>query len=225
MRRNNWTYNTMSTVLKLDDLHFKREENNLILNGLTLRVSADERIGIFGPIACGKSTLLHLCVGLIFPNSGSIEILGKTIKTESDFKTIRTEIQLVFQNADNQLFCPTVIEDVAFGPINKGLSINDATLLAYETLEKLGIAHLKSKLTSKLSGGEKRKVAIATALAMKPKILLLDEPDTALDEESSNQIIEIINSLKQTVIIVSHNKTFLKATTSSIYKMEGGALV
>ena len=127
---------------------------------------------------------------------------------------------LLFQNADDQLFSPTVLEDVAFGPLNMGMKAKEARRLSMATLEELNLKGFEDRITCKLSGGEKRLVALATVLVMEPQVLLLDEPTSGLDEATRERIISILNSLKISYIIVSHEYDFLTRTTQSMYGME-----
>ena len=133
-----------------------------------------------GPNGSGKTTLFHIIMGLLTPSSGTIEFFGKPVKTEKDFRKVYKKVGLLFQDADDQLFSPTVLEDVAFGPLNLGKSKLEARNIAQNTLERLGIAHFENRVTHKLSGGEKRLVALATVLSMEPELLLLDEPNTGV---------------------------------------------
>ena len=133
-----------------------------------------KHLGLIGPNGCGKTTLLHLIMGLLKPQAGKISIFGDEVSKEKDFVAIRQKVGLVFQNPDDQLFCPTVLEDVAFGPLNQGKSPEEAIQIARETMEGLGLAGFEDRVTYKLSGGEKKLVSLATVLAMQPRLLLLD---------------------------------------------------
>ena len=164
----------------------------------------------------GKTTFFHLIMGLNKPTSGHMELFGKPITTVKDFDEVRRRIGLLFQDPDDQLFCPTVIEDVAFGPLNLGESKEKALDIARRTLAKLGLEGFEERVTFKLSGGEKRLVSLATVLAMEPDVLLLDEPLTGLDYDTSSKIVEIISNLDQSYIIISHDIDFLLYTTNQI---------
>ncbi|MGO9580019.1 MAG: energy-coupling factor ABC transporter ATP-binding protein [Desulfobaccales bacterium] len=171
-----------------------------------------EHIGLIGPNGCGKTTLLHLIMGLLRPQAGSIVILGQEVKKEQDFMEVRQKVGLLFQNADDQLFCPTVMEDVAFGPLNQGKTPAEAIGIARETMERLGLQGFEDRVTYKLSGGEKKLVSLATVLAMQPQLLLLDEPTTGLDEATRHRIIHILQDLTIAYMIVSHERDFLNHT-------------
>jgi len=171
-----------------------------------------EHIGLIGPNGSGKTTLLHLIMGLLRPQAGSIVIFGQEVKKEKDFVDVRQKVGLLFQNADDQLFCPTVLEDVAFGPLNQGKPPAEAISIARETMERLGLHGFEDRVTYKLSGGEKKLVSLATVLAMQPRLLLLDEPTAGLDEETKERLIHILQHLDIAFMVVSHENDFLNHT-------------
>ncbi|MDD4650203.1 MAG: ABC transporter ATP-binding protein, partial [Desulfoplanes sp.] len=156
-------------------------------------------------------------------DGGSIEILGKRVRNEQDFVRARREIGFLFQNADDQLFCPTVLEDVAFGPLNLGYTPEEAQSIALSTLERLGLKGFENRITHKLSGGEKKLVSLATILSMSPKILLLDEPTTGLDESTRERIIGVLHDLDVSMIVVSHEKDFLCRTTTHMCSLDASS--
>ena len=184
----------------------------------------DKRVGIIGANGCGKTTMLHLIVGLIQPESGEVLFNGKVIETKPDLHDLRKEVGFLFQSSEDQLFSPTVIEDVAFGPLNLGFSPEEASSIARKTLDDLGLHGFENRVTHKLSGGEKKLVALATILSMRPKILLLDEPTNNLDPETSSRLIEILQGLDLYQIIISHDWDFLSHTTSILYQIEYGRI-
>ena len=173
-----------------------------------------EHIGLIGPNGCGKTTLLHLIMGLLRPQAGSIVILGQEVKKEQDFINIRQKVGLLFQNADDQLFCPTVLEDVAFGPLNQGKLPEEAIGIARKTMEDLGLYGFEDRVTYKLSGGEKKLVSLATVMAMQPQLLLLDEPTSGLDENTKHRLMHILQDLSIAYMIVSHEQDFLNHTVT-----------
>ncbi|MGQ9921916.1 MAG: energy-coupling factor ABC transporter ATP-binding protein [Desulfobacca sp.] len=183
-----------------------------VLQDFSFQLGPDDHLGLIGPNGSGKTTLLHLIMGLLRPQAGRIVIFGREVKTEKDFVPVRQQIGLLFQNADDQLFCPTVLEDVAFGPLNLGKTPAEAKEIALATLEQLGLAGFADRVTYKLSGGEKRLVSLATVLAMQPKVLLLDEPTTGLDEATKHRLVHIIQDLHIPFMIVSHEPDFLQHT-------------
>jgi cobalt/nickel transport system ATP-binding protein len=169
-------------------------------------------IGLVGPNGSGKTTMLSLIMGLLRPQSGIIRIFGEEVRSEKDYVQVRQKVGLLFQNADDQLFCPTVMEDVAFGPLNQGKSPAEAIEIARATMARLGLAGFEDRITYKLSGGEKRLVSLATVLAMEPRLLLLDEPTTGLDEATRHRLIHILQDLDIAYMIVSHEPDFLNHT-------------
>jgi cobalt/nickel transport system ATP-binding protein len=199
--------------------------NSPVLNELNLRLCHGDRVGLMGPNGSGKSTLFHLIMGLLRPTSGDIEVFGQKRREEKDFKQIRTRIGLLFQDSDDQLFCPTVAEDVAFGPLNLGKTREQAMAIVQEVLVRLGLKGFEARLTYKLSGGEKRLVSLATVLAMEPEVLLLDEPTTGLDEETVERLIDLLNSSDLTCLVASHNPEFLARITTKVYRLDQGTIV
>ncbi|MGB3210793.1 MAG: ABC transporter ATP-binding protein [Desulforhopalus sp.] len=192
-----------------------------ILHNLCFAVQ-DKRVGIIGPNGCGKTTLLHLMVGLLRPDEGQLFYHGKPVVTKKELRSLRKEVGFLFQSSDDQLFSPTVIEDVAFGPLNLGFSPREARDIALKTLDDLGLSGFEDRITHRLSGGEKKLVALATILSMKPKMLLLDEPTNNLDPKTRSRLIEILQGLEQYQIIISHDWDFLSHTTSILYKIDHG---
>lgn len=195
-----------------------------VLDGLALELAAGARIGLTGANGAGKSTLFQLIVGLRRPQSGSIEAFGHPCAREADFRLARRRIGLLFQESDDQLFCPTVIEDVAFGPLNHGKTPNAARAIAEKTLAALGLDRLAGRVTHHLSGGQKRLVALASLLAMDPDLLLLDEPTTALDGAAVTRLVEILRDLPQALVIITHDPALLTALTHQTLHLADGRL-
>jgi len=214
-----------NALINLKHIHFSYPGGRDVFQGLCFRLMDGERIGLIGPNGSGKTTLFHIIMGLLRPSSGSVEIFGKQIKEEREFQGIRQRIGLLFQDPDDQLFSPTVLEDVAFGPLNQGKSAKEAIAIARETLAELGLEGFEDRITYKLSGGEKRLVSLAAVLAMEPEILLLDEPTTGLDMETTVRLIEILNNLELSYVFISHNMDFITQTTTKVYGMIGGQIV
>jgi cobalt/nickel transport system ATP-binding protein len=195
-----------------------------VLDDLTLQVSRGQRVGLIGPNGSGKTTLFHLLLGLLRPTQGEIVVFGKRRQDEKDFREVREKIGLLFQDSDDQLFCPTVAEDVAFGPLNLGRSQEEALKITRQVLARLGLEGFENRLTYKLSGGEKRLISLATVLAMQPEVLVLDEPTTGLDEDTVERLVQILTSSNLTYVIASHNKDFLSKTTDIVYRLGRGKL-
>ncbi len=212
------------SVLKLKDICFSYPGGRKVLDQLNFAIGPGEKIGLIGPNGSGKSTLLHIVMGLLKADSGEIEFMGEKAESEKDFRRMRQKVGLIFQNADDQLFSPTVLEDVAFGPLNMGKSPAEAREMSMDVLKKLHLGGFEDRITHKLSGGEKKLVALATVLVMEPKVLFLDEPSTGLDENTRERIIEILNDLDITYVMVSHEYDYLARTTKNIYTLEKGRI-
>ena len=212
-------------IINLTDISFSYPGEPEVLDKLNLQFSRNEKTGLMGPNGSGKTTLFHIIMGLLKPLSGNIEIFGKPAKEEKDFIDVRKRIGLLFQDADDQLFSPTVLEDVAFGPLNLGKSKDEAIDIAIKTLEFLDLAGFEDRLTYKLSGGEKRLVSLATVLAMEPEALLLDEPTTGLDDKTKTNIKRALSELDLSYILISHEFDLLSDITDSIYIMDKGKII
>lgn len=211
-------------VIQLQDISFCYRHGNRVLDGLNFTLRQGERIGFFGPNGCGKTTIFHLIMGLIKPASGIIKVFGRQVSEEKDFRPVREKIGFLFQNSDDQLFCPTVLEDVAFGPLNLGKKPKEVREIVRETLATLGISNLESRISYQLSHGEKKLVALATMMAMQPEVLILDEPTAGLDTAAAEWIVEILNKLNLTSIVTSHDMAFLTKITEKIYGMSEGRI-
>ena len=215
----------MSVLLELADVRFAYPGRPPVLDGLDLRVQSGDRVAITGPNGAGKSTLLRLLVGLARPQAGRVLAFGSARTSEADFREVRRRVGLVFQDPDDQLFCPTVLEDVAFGPLNLGHPPAAARAIAERTLERLGLTGFAERITHKLSGGEKRLVSLATVLAMEPDVLLLDEPSNFLDEATVGRLVGILGALDQALVVVSHDRHFRRRVTTDERRLESGRLV
>lgn len=208
-----------SPLIDLRDVCFAYDASRSVLKDLSFTLEEGERVALIGPNGCGKTTLLQLVVGLVRPSAGRVTILGTDRTTEADFRDVRRHVGLLFQDSDDQLFCPTVFEDVAFGPTNLGHSHRDVHAIVRETLETLGLTHLENRITYKLSYGQKRMVALATILAMRPRLLLLDEPTTGLDAEHEERLVDILTGLPQEMVVVSHNEPFLERLVTRRFEL------
>ncbi len=196
-----------------------------VLKDVDFTFEAGQRIGLFGPNGSGKTTLLHIMMGLLRPDRGDVRHKGVLVETERDFRVVRREIGLLLQHADDQIIYPTVLDDVAFGPLNCGLPPGEARERAEETLSLLGLAGFGPRLAHRLSGGEKKLVSLAGVLAMRPEALLLDEPTNGLDPETRERIVAILAGLGKPLIVISHDWDFLVQVTGTYYSIEHGRLV
>ncbi len=195
-----------------------------LLNEINFTVYSGEKLALMGANGSGKTTLLQLILGLLKPQRGEIIAFGRSRHTEADFWEVRLRIGLVFQEADDQLFCPTVAEDIAFGLFNMGKSREAVRQGVQQALELVGLQGYEQRITHHLSGGEKRLVALATVLAMQPEILLLDEPTTGLDERAQQRIIQLLQSLPQAMLISSHDSQFLQQVTHATLRLQEGQI-
>lgn len=195
-----------------------------VLDGLDFEFEKGDRVGLVGPNGCGKTTLLHVVMGLLKPQAGEVEIFGKRREAEADFREVRERVGLLFQDPNDQLFSPTVAEDVAFGPFNIGKERDEVRGIVRETLDAVGLAGFGERVTYRLSGGEKRLVSLATVLAMKPEALLLDEPTAGLDEETEKRAVEILKDSGLSLIVISHDRRLLGETTDRLLTMRGGRI-
>jgi len=212
-------------MIKLKDISFGYTAQRPVHAHLDFQLEESQKIGLIGPNGSGKTTLFHLIVGLLFPSAGQIEIFGRPRRQERDFWEVRERVGLLFQDPDDQLFCPTVAEDIAFGPLNLGKSRAEVQHIVRRTLQLLDLEHLEDRVTHHLSGGEKRLVSIATVLAMEPDVLLLDEPTAGLAEDMVERVSDILENHVRTCIIISHHRAFLDGNVHEIYQMTDGRIV
>lgn len=212
------------TLIHLDGVSFAYDHARPILREAGLHLGAGQRVGLVGGNGSGKSTLLKIIVGLLRPSAGRVAVMGRECACEKDFREARRAVGLLFQDSDDQLFCPTVEEDVAFGPLNAGVTIAEAHAIVRQTLAAVGLEGFEKRVTYQLSGGEKRLAALAGVLAMRPRVLLLDEPVAGLDEEAQERITALLESLPHEMIVVSHDPVFLRRVTETAYRLHGGAL-
>jgi cobalt/nickel transport system ATP-binding protein len=218
------TVKMTAPLIQFENVTFSYSPQQPVLSRVNFELFPDERVGVIGPTGCGKTTFLHLLVGLLKPKTGVIRAFGKVRREEPDFYEVRVRAGLVFQDSDDQLFCPTVLEDIVFGPLNLGKTPEDAKKIANNTLATLGIEELVDRITYKLSYGQKRLVALATVLAMQPDVLLLDEPTNGLDETSKHRITEVLLSLPQAMIIISHEASFIETLATRTVRIAAGGI-
>ena len=210
-------------LIELDNIGLTRQDDS-IFHSVRLTLKKGDRLALLGSNGTGKTSLLKLIVGLNKPSQGNIIAFGKERNSESDFLEVRQRVGLLFQDSDDQLFCPTVLEDVAFGPLNLGNTEEQARNIALSVLKDLGLSDLADRVTYRLSGGQKRLVALATVLAMSPEILLLDEPTNGLDDCSKERLLNLLASLDQTMILVSHDQAVIERLANRAVIMKDGTL-
>ena len=195
-----------------------------VLHDVDFSLHPGQRIGLYGPNGSGKTTLFRCITGLARPQSGQVLFHGVPLNDEKDFHGLRCKVGFVLQHAEDQLFFPSVLEDVAFGPLNLGLSPEAARDRAHETLRNLGLDGFENRLTHRLSGGEKKLVSLAAVLAMRPEALLLDEPTNGLDNEARERIIDILQKLPTARITISHDWDFLARISTTYLTLAHGRL-
>lgn len=209
-------------LLSAESLSYRYDDGTDALRGVDLGVAPGERVGLIGPNGSGKSTLL-LCLGGLLPGKGLVKLDGRPL-TRSGFKTSRGRIGLVFQNPDDQLFMPTLEEDLAFGPINQGLGQQAAHERVQEVADRMNLGAMLGRAPHHLSMGQKRSAAIAAVLAMKPAILLMDEPSSNLDPRSRRRLIEILAGLETTILIASHDLALIGGLCRRVMLLDEGRI-
>jgi cobalt/nickel transport system ATP-binding protein len=211
----------MTALLALDAVTLDRGGRR-VLDAASLALAPGQRLALVGANGAGKTTLLRTLIGLETPASGRVLAFGEPRRGEAAFAPVRRRVGLLFQDPDDQLFCPTVLEDVAFGPLNLGRPRADAFADAAATLAGLGLSALSGRLTHRLSGGEKRLVALAGLLAMRPDALLLDEPTVALDAPNRARMLDLLARLPAAMVIVSHDREALaRLSTRAVVLRDG----
>jgi cobalt/nickel transport system ATP-binding protein len=190
-------------VLELADVRYRYPTGPEALRGVTLSVAPGERVGLVGPNGAGKSTLLLALAGFVTAE-GLIRVAGHTL-TRGTARDVRRHLGLVFQDADDQLFMPRVIDDIAFGPVTMGLALDEVQVRVHEALHAVDLEGYETRAPYHLSVGEKRRAALATVLAMRPQILALDEPSANLDPRARRRLIELLGGLTSTLLVVGHD--------------------
>ena len=219
----------MSALLALEDIRFAYPGRDPLFEGMSLSIDEGEHLGLFGHNGQGKTTLLRIMTGLETPSSGRILVEGREIRTGKDrqkhWQDARKKVGFVLQQAEDMLFSPTVLEDVAFGPLNLGLSKDEAREKSLAVLDSLGLSGFGDRPTPQLSGGEKKLVSLACVLVMEPKLVLFDEPTAGLDPDSVERLCEVVQALPQARITVSHDRRYLERVSGSYLAIKQGKVV
>ncbi|MBO5170980.1 MAG: ABC transporter ATP-binding protein [Oscillospiraceae bacterium] len=210
-------------MLEFRNVSFSYEPGTPVLDNLSFHIRKGETVGLIGANGAGKSTIMKLMLGLL-PAQGEILVDGMPV-TKQNLSVIRQKIGFVLQDSDNQMFMPTVYEDMIFGPRNYGLTREEADARVERVLKELGLESLKHRHNHKISGGEKRMAAIATILAMEPEMIVMDEPSTALDPVNRRRVISTINSRKETKLIASHDLDMILDTCQRVILLNHGRIV
>lgn len=210
-------------MIEFRNVSFSYDRQQPVVEGLSFSIQKGESVGLIGANGAGKSTIMKLLLGLL---SGDGQILVDGLElNKKNLAAVRQKIGFVLQDSDNQMFMPTVYEDMCFGPLNYGLSREETDARVDAVLKSLGIEKLKHSYNHKISGGEKRMAAIATILAMEPEAILMDEPSTALDPVNRRTVINTIRRLKQTKLIASHDLDMILDTCQRVILLSGGKIV
>ena len=209
-------------MIDFQNVSFAYEKGDPVIDGISFTIPSGESVGLIGANGAGKSTVMKLLLGLL-QGEGTIRVGGTPVIKENLAK-IRAGLGFVMQNSENQMFMPTVYEDMIFAPLNYGLSREETDLRVDRVLTQLGLEKLKHRHNHKLSGGEKRMAAIATILAMEPQVILMDEPSSALDPRNRRIVINLIRSLGQTKLIASHDLDMILDTCSRVILLSEGRI-
>lgn len=215
--------------LSTENLSFTYPDGTQALKNINIEIEKGEKVAIIGPNGAGKSTLFSHFNGLTEPTSGCVKIEGKTISFEKDeLLKVRQKVGIVFQDPNDQLFAPTVKEDIAFGPMNLGLSYGEVEKRVEDALKMVGMENYEDKTPHHLSGGQQKRIAIAGIIAMKPEIMILDEPTAGLDPDGVEKVLNIMNQLNKegmTLIISSHDIDMISKYADKIFVLYNGEII
>jgi len=213
--------------LEIKDLAFAYPDGNQALFGVNLTVNQGERVALLGPNGAGKTTLVMHMNGIHPAAHGEVRVAGELVdaSNKANLRSIRSKVGIVFQDPDDQLFMPTVGEDVAFGPYNMGVRGSELEKVVVDALELVGMVEFKDRPPHHLSFGQRRRVAVATVLAMKPEILVLDEPSSNLDPASRRELADILRSLAITTVMVTHDLPYALELCERSVILSGGIIV
>ncbi len=214
----------MFPLIEAERLIYIYPDGHPALQGVSLRIGRGEKIALVGPNGAGKSTLLLVLGGLLRPTAGVLRVEGREVG-DGDLRHLRAKAGLVFQDPDDQLFSPTVFDDVAFGPIYQGLPEREVRERVYQALEAVGMAWAASRISHHLSVGEKKRVAIATVLALRPELMLLDEPTAGLDPRGRRELIQLLQELPQAMLVATHDMRLVAELFPRVILMDQGRIV
>lgn len=213
----------MEEVIRIDNLSFGYPDGQQALAEVSLTICRGETVALIGPNGAGKSTLLLHLNGILRSN-GAVKVFGKPV-SDKNLRWVRSKVGMVFQNPDDQLFSPTVFEDVAFGPINMGCNESEVRKSVTRALEWVGMTGYETRSPHHLSVGEKKRISIATALSMAPDILVIDEPTSSLDPGSKWSLISLLKGLPMTKIIASHDLALVEALCPRTIIIDSGHII
>jgi cobalt transport protein ATP-binding subunit len=211
-------------AVEVRHLHFAYPDGFEALRGVDLTVGPGEKVALVGPNGAGKSTLMLQLNGLLWPSHGSV-VIGGTVVDRSTVRRVRAEVGVVLQDPDDQLFSPTVFEDVAFGPVHLGMPAAEIHERVERALAAVGMAGFERRIPSRLSLGQRKRVALATVLSMDPSVLVFDEPSAGLDPRGRRELIALLRSLPQTLLVSTHDMRLVAEVFPRTVVMDGGRVV
>lgn len=210
-----------TSTVEITGLSFAYPDGRLALQDVTLHVKAGEKVALLGPNGAGKSTLLLHLNGLLRPQTGTLRVCGLPVR-EENLQLVRAAVGMVFQDPNDQLFCPTVFEDVAFGPLYQGLPEREVRARVAAALAAVGMTGFEARPGYRLSLGEKKRLALATVLSMRPEILALDEPSAGLDPRARRNLICLLQDVHLTMLIATHDLQLVRALCSRVFILDAG---
>ncbi len=213
----------MRPVIEIRDFHLTYPDGRKALRGVSMTLMEGEKVALVGPNGAGKSTLMLAIVGLL-KGKGTLRVFGEDLH-DGNMRHLRSRLGLVFQDPDDQLFSPTVFDDVAYGPLYAGLPEPEVRQRVVSALSQVGLDGFEGRLSHHLSTGEKKRVAIATVLAMRPDVLLLDEPSAGLDPRARRRLTEVLQALPQTMLVATHDLGLVAELLPRTVVIDGGVVV
>jgi cobalt/nickel transport system ATP-binding protein len=214
----------MEAIIQVKDLSFAYPDGHQALRDVSLTVAPGEKVALVGPNGAGKSTLMLHLNGILHPTSGAVRVVGLDVQG-ANLPRVRGAVGLVFQDPDDQLFSPRVFDDVAFGPIYQGLRPAEVRERVAAALEAVHMGHMAERVSHHLSTGEKKRIAMATVLAMEPAILVLDEPTAGLDPRARRGLIRLLRELPQAMLVASHDLRMVQELLPRTVVMDDGAII
>ena len=212
-------------LFELENIHFGYDGRSAIFDDLSFKIGAGEKVALTGRNGAGKSTLFHLMLGFHKSRAGQISAFGQVRQREDDFVEVRRRAGLVFQDADDQLFCPSVIDDLAFGPLNSGDTQDEAIAKGEAILRRFDLLALRDRAIYSLSGGEKQLISLLSVLVMECEILLLDEPSNALDPYNEALLLDILKACDLTLFFITHEPRWRDQLASRVLTLQNGRLL
>jgi cobalt/nickel transport system ATP-binding protein len=212
-------------AIDIAGLNYRYSRGAAVLENISFTVQPGESVGVIGPNGAGKTTLFLCLAGVLVPRVSAFSVAGLDLTQAGQRRRLPEKLGIVFQNSDDQLFNATVFDDVAFGPLNLGLAEEEVRRRVAEALAQVGMSGCEERVPFHLSGGEKRRVALAGVLAMRPEVLLLDEPSLYLDPRGRRELITLINALDGTKLIASHDLELVLKTCTRVVLLDGGRLL